>query len=78
MERCDILVIGGGAAGISAAKAAANAGAEVLLVDNRPFLGGILPQCLHRGFADGKMALHSARRCSLVKTLEEHMLHSIS
>ena len=47
MERCDILVIGGGAAGISAAKAAANAGAEVLLVDNRPFLGGILPQCLH-------------------------------
>ena len=48
MEHVDILIIGGGAAGISAAKAAA--GAKVLLVDRRRTLGGVLLQCTHRGF----------------------------
>lgn len=48
MEQVDILIVGGGAAGLSAAKAAK--GASVLLVDRRPQLGGILPQCAHRGF----------------------------
>ncbi len=36
----DILVIGGGPAGLAAAEAAASAGAEVVLVDERPSLGG--------------------------------------
>ena len=36
----DILVLGGGPAGLSAAKAAAMAGCEVVLVDERPSLGG--------------------------------------
>lgn len=48
MEQVDILIVGGGAAGLSAAKAVKNA--SVLLVDRRPQLGGILPQCAHRGF----------------------------
>ena len=48
MEHFDILIIGGGAAGISAAKAAGDA--RVLLVDNGPALGGILLQCSHHGF----------------------------
>lgn len=38
----DVLVIGGGPAGISAARAAAAAGLEVLLVDDQPALGGHL------------------------------------
>ncbi len=51
MEACDILIIGGGAAGISAAKAAYGAGCRsILLVDNRTEPGGVLRQCLHRGF----------------------------
>ncbi len=37
---CDVLVIGGGASGIAAALAAAEAGADVLLADENPRLGG--------------------------------------
>ncbi len=37
---CDVLVIGGGLAGITAALAAARAGADVILCDERPELGG--------------------------------------
>jgi len=37
---CDVLVIGAGAAGLSAARAAAAAGAQVALVDESPRLGG--------------------------------------
>ena len=36
----DVLVIGGGPAGLSAALAACEAGAEVVLLDERPILGG--------------------------------------
>ncbi|MGV3550761.1 2Fe-2S iron-sulfur cluster-binding protein [Rhizobium sp.] len=39
---CDLLVVGGGHAGISAALAAARAGQKVMLVDERPELGGAL------------------------------------
>ena len=49
----DILVIGGGAAGMAAAAGAAEAGRAVLLADERPRLGGILLQCIHRGFGRG-------------------------
>jgi NADPH-dependent 2,4-dienoyl-CoA reductase/sulfur reductase-like enzyme len=39
-EEYDLLVIGGGPAGISAARTASTAGLRVLLVDERPTLGG--------------------------------------
>ena len=48
MEHYDILIIGGGAAGIAAAKECA--GAKVLLADRKPALGGVLLQCTHHGF----------------------------
>jgi NADPH-dependent 2,4-dienoyl-CoA reductase/sulfur reductase-like enzyme len=50
MEQFDVLVIGGGAAGMAAALAAAERGRRVLLVERERALGGILNQCLHRGF----------------------------
>ena len=50
LEEVDVLVIGGGAAGISAAVAARQCGARVLLVEREEFLGGVLPQCIHDGF----------------------------
>ena len=54
MEHFDILVVGGGAAGIAAAKAAVGAGCgSVALVDRKPALGGVLLQCAHRGFGPG-------------------------
>jgi len=49
MEHFDILIIGGGAAGISAAKTAKG---KVLLVDRKSRLGGVLLQCAHRGFGN--------------------------
>jgi heterotetrameric sarcosine oxidase alpha subunit len=39
---CDVLVVGGGAAGIMAASAAAHAGADVMLVEERDAFGGHL------------------------------------
>ena len=46
----DVLVIGAGPAGLAAAAAAAEHGAEVLLVDRESRPGGILKQCIHDGF----------------------------
>ena len=39
---CDVLVVGGGLAGLLAARAAAEAGADVILADEQPELGGAL------------------------------------
>lgn len=46
----DVAVIGGGPAGLAAAAAAREAGADVLLVEREDQLGGILKQCVHDGF----------------------------
>lgn len=55
MEQFDILIVGAGAAGISAAKAAHDAGCRsILLVDRKASLGGVLLQCAHRGFGDNQ------------------------
>ena len=58
MEYFDILIIGGGAAGIAAAKEAA--GAKVLLVDSKNALGGVLLQCTHPGFGKNKSGIQYA------------------
>ena len=51
MENCDILIVGGGAAGIAAAKSAWESGCrDILLVDRKQNMGGVLLQCAHRGF----------------------------
>ena len=46
----DVVVVGGGAAGIAAAKAAARAGVKTLLLEREERLGGVLDQCIHPGF----------------------------
>lgn len=48
--RTDVLVIGGGPAGLAAAIAAKKQGADVLLIERENRLGGILKQCIHDGF----------------------------
>ena len=54
MTHFDLLVIGGGAAGMGAALAAAESGAErILIAEREAHLGGILPQCIHNGFGLG-------------------------
>lgn len=60
---CEVLVVGGGPAGLSAALEAADAGARVLLVDENPELGGSLT---YAGFDCGAEAaaalLHDLRQ----------------
>lgn len=46
----DVVVIGGGPAGMAAALAAYKAGARVAIVERERHLGGILRQCIHPGF----------------------------
>lgn len=48
--KTDVLIIGGGPAGIASAISASKTGANVILVEREHRLGGILNQCIHNGF----------------------------
>ena len=64
---CDVLVIGAGAAGLSAALAAAEAGARVILCDEQAELGGSLLSEVHAA-VDGKPAIEWVQH--VVETLK--------
>ena len=52
----DIVVVGGGPAGMAAAVAAYDAGVkDVVILDRDDALGGILRQCIHNGFGLHKL-----------------------
>ena len=50
MKHYDIVIIGGGPAGLAAAIKAAEQETSVLIIERSTELGGILPQCIHQGF----------------------------
>lgn len=50
MEKYDVIILGGGPAGLSAALAAKKAGASTLIIEREKRPGGILKQCIHDGF----------------------------
>ena len=64
----DVAVIGGGPAGMEAALAAADAGAQTVLIDDQPMLGGALNYA--RFDADGESG-HKLR-ASLIDRVSEH------
>ena len=56
VKEFDIVVVGGGPAGMAAAVAAYDSGTEsVAIIDREPELGGILRQCIHNGFGLHKL-----------------------
>ena len=51
MKSCDLVIIGGGPAGLAAALGARKQGIkDILIVERDKELGGILNQCIHNGF----------------------------
>lgn len=51
MRNVDLLIIGGGSAGMAAAIQARKDGVkDILIVEKDDNLGGILNQCIHNGF----------------------------
>lgn len=50
-RRCDLVVIGGGPAGLAAAIKSWNLGVKsIFIIHENEILGGVLPQCIHTGF----------------------------
>jgi len=50
MIETDVVVIGGGPAGMAAAIESAQNGARTIIIERNDVLGGILMQCIHNGF----------------------------
>ena len=46
----EVLVIGGGSAGMAAAAEIAEKGHSVVIIERESTMGGILNQCIHNGF----------------------------
>ena len=47
MRECDVLVVGGGVAGIAAAVTSTRTGASTILVEKQSFIGGTIQSCFH-------------------------------
>ena len=50
MDNYDVVVLGGGPAGLAAALASNECGGKTLIIEREKLLGGILKQCIHDGF----------------------------
>ncbi len=66
---CDVLVLGAGPGGYTAAFRAADLGLKVILVERYPDLGGV---CLNVGCIPSKALLHTARLITEAEEMAEH------
>jgi len=71
----DMVVIGGGAAGLTAASGAGQLGARTLLIENEPLLGG---DCLHYGCVPSKTLIASAKIYHQLQNTSKYGLPEIS
>ena len=78
MKAYDIVIIGGGPAGLAAAASARENGIEsILILERDKELGGILNQCIHNGFG-----LHTFKEeltgpeyaARYIKKVQEHQI----
>ena len=81
----DVIILGGGPAGLAAAIEAKKNGADALLIEREERLGGILKQCIHDGFGIVKFKErltgpeYADRYIKELKRLEiEHILQSFA
>jgi dihydrolipoamide dehydrogenase len=68
-QTAEVLVLGGGPGGYTAAFRAADLGKRVVLVDREPALGGV---CLNVGCIPSKALLHAARVIAETREMSEH------
>lgn len=68
-SQCDLLVLGGGPGGYSAAFRAADLGLSVVLVERYATLGGV---CLNVGCIPSKALLHTAAQLEAAQSLASH------
>jgi succinate dehydrogenase/fumarate reductase flavoprotein subunit len=73
--RCDLVIVGGGVAGVTAAIAAAREGVDTVLIQNRPVLGGV--SSVEYGEGHGRYVngaynyIHrNARECGIMEELK--------
>src|SRR3954451_9659344 len=66
---CDVVVLGAGPGGYSAAFRAADLGLKVVLVERYPVLGGV---CLNVGCIPSKALLHTAAVMNAARSLADH------
>lgn len=75
MERYQVVVIGGGSAGMTAAAGAANLGAKTALIEKKNTLGG---DCLHYGCVPSKSLIDAANRIYTMKNSADTFGYSLS
>jgi dihydrolipoamide dehydrogenase len=71
-HECEILVLGAGPGGYSAAFRAADLGLNAILLERYPTLGGV---CLNVGCIPSKALLHTAAVMDEAKTMSKHGIH---
>ncbi len=72
LAECDVIVAGGGVAGIGAATAAARNGASVILIDSHGYLGGTATAGMVNNFGGYKLSLISGILKEFIGRLESY------